>query len=229
VSKAAPHRPESRPADLARFPFDTDRIRVGPGVEYPSFVTGLIQGVFDAKVHASIEQSQAYGGLMAGASASADHASSQAGREAAHTGQEAAQGHPAHGRQPLLLTMALMGINRIVVTDGKVPSQKLKHISHHSGPAAVQAALAGEVDTTLKGPVLLLRQIRSGRLTPLTVGGGKRLAKRVAGCPHRMATARISSSPSAAPAAISRSTSASPSAARATARARSTLRRLGAL
>jgi len=66
-------------------------------VDFPGFVSGLIEGVFDANVDASVKQMQAYAGFMT------DEIR-----------------HPPHDRQQTLSTMALMGINRIVVTDGKI-------------------------------------------------------------------------------------------------------------
>ena len=51
---------------------------------------------------------------------------------------------------------------------------KLLHVPYR-GPAAVQATLTGEVDMTLEGAALLLPYIQSGRLTPLAVGGSRRL------------------------------------------------------
>jgi tripartite-type tricarboxylate transporter receptor subunit TctC len=52
---------------------------------------------------------------------------------------------------------------------------KLLNIAYRGGSAALQATLTGEVDMTLEGPALLLPHIRSGRLTPVAVGGSKRL------------------------------------------------------
>jgi hypothetical protein len=88
-------------------------------VDFPTFVTGLIQGVFDANVHACVEQMHAYGDLTAEASASVGHARVDLDAEGAHPDPSDAPRRLAHDRQPLLSTMALMGINRIVVTDGK--------------------------------------------------------------------------------------------------------------
>jgi tripartite-type tricarboxylate transporter receptor subunit TctC len=51
---------------------------------------------------------------------------------------------------------------------------KLQHIPYR-GPAAIQAAISGEVDMTLEGASLLLPHIRSGQLRPLAVGGRQRL------------------------------------------------------
>lgn len=51
---------------------------------------------------------------------------------------------------------------------------KLLHIPYR-GPAAIQAALAGDVNMTLEGAALLLPYIQSGQLVPLAVGGSRRL------------------------------------------------------
>lgn len=146
-------------------------------VDFPAFVSGLVQGVFKAVVDASIEQMQAYAELMAAAVKSteqfaSDHVSdgevrdqiaarypgqveidtSQPGparlriREDAgelDLGRDYGLGHSvdlsdrdseaalvaaaklelARSRQQMTATMMLLGINRIVVTDGKLTAK----------------------------------------------------------------------------------------------------------
>ena len=144
-------------------------------VNFPAFVSGLIQGVFQAIVDASIEQMEAYGDLVnsvtqAVGEFAADGISDAAARDwlaesypeclerDAESGGlrprprgdcaealprlrllpidgtlrklgpsdiekklvPAARRRLAAGRQQLLATMVLMGINRIVVTDGRI-------------------------------------------------------------------------------------------------------------
>jgi hypothetical protein len=80
-------------------------------VDFPEFVASLVQNVFHAIVDASIEQMKAYAELM---------------KEVGKTIDELAENHVsdasarqlARQRQQQLATMVLMGINRIVVTDG---------------------------------------------------------------------------------------------------------------
>lgn len=71
-------------------------------VDIPEFVADLIDGVFQAIVNASIEQMEAYGDLLKDATKSV------------------AEFEGSSRRQQRLATMVLMGINRIVVTDGRI-------------------------------------------------------------------------------------------------------------
>jgi hypothetical protein len=165
------------------------------GVNFPAFVSGLVEGVFHSIVKSSIEQMEAYGKLVADVSKSLnqfrdDNTTANQGRDhlveqfpdifqlqmpgeddpfgggfgdAAPTGPRvtlregvderqamarvnaslpldkpitkiddelveallvpAAQTQLATGRQQLLATMVMMGINRIVVTDGKIQAK----------------------------------------------------------------------------------------------------------
>jgi hypothetical protein len=140
-------------------------------VDFPKFVSGLVQGVFQAIVNASIQQMQAYGELLAATAKSTqdfadDHISDAQARDhlantnpglfqvdtsgdsaklalrdgvdpaevAAKLGQEVdladeeqeqnlvnqAKIKMAQQKQQNLAMMVLLGINRIVVTDGKI-------------------------------------------------------------------------------------------------------------
>jgi len=144
-------------------------------VDFPAFVSGLVQGVFKAVVDASIEQMRAYGELLSATAKTVDQfaqdhiTDGQArdyvagrypsavqvetdgdaparlrpkgdGEEAVDLGKafkvgrevdlnddesetalvNAARLEMAQSRQQLLATMVLLGINRIVVTDGRI-------------------------------------------------------------------------------------------------------------
>jgi hypothetical protein len=142
-------------------------------VDFPAFVSGLVQGVFKAVVDASIEQMKAYGELLSATAKTvdqfaSDHISEGQARDyianrypsavqvdtsgdtarlqpkdgsdavdlgkAFNVGQEvdlndeaselalvnAAKLEMARSKQQLLATMVLLGINRIVVTDGHI-------------------------------------------------------------------------------------------------------------
>ena len=146
-------------------------------VDFPGFVSGLIEGVFNAIVQASIDQMEAYGTLAQNVAKTADQymkdivtedqardylvesypdhleadMSGEQGRVTARRDADtgsmpdfmqdlglpfpidevdddiveeelvpAARKRMAIDRQQLLLTLVLMGINRIVVTDGKI-------------------------------------------------------------------------------------------------------------
>lgn len=139
-------------------------------VDFPNFVSGLVQGVFNAVVTASIQQMNAYAEMLAAVAKSVDqfaqdHISDDAARDFVaqrhgstferddagrlklrgdQDGAEAARAlkvkpgtdlsseegeralvasaklEMARSRQQLLATMVLMGINRIVVTNGKI-------------------------------------------------------------------------------------------------------------
>jgi hypothetical protein len=89
-------------------------------VDFPAFVSALVHGVFQAIVNASVQQMDAYAELLKEATKSID-AYIQDGDDdddlaAAPVTRRGARAN----RQELLATMVLMGINRIVVTDGVV-------------------------------------------------------------------------------------------------------------
>ncbi len=163
-------------------------------VDFPAFVSGLVQGVFKAVVDASIEQMQAYAELMAAAVKSteqfaSDHVSdgevrdqiaarypgqveidtSQPGparlriREDAgelDLGRDYGLGHSvdlsdrdseaalvaaaklelARSRQQMTATMMLLGINRIVVTDGKINAKVVFDIQADDSAARKSSA-----------------------------------------------------------------------------------------
>lgn len=76
---------------------------------FPGYVADLLDGVFDAIVDVSIQQMEAYADLLEGAGKEVDGSVDDSG-----TTRRAAQ------RQRLLATMVLMGVNRLVVTRGRV-------------------------------------------------------------------------------------------------------------
>lgn len=108
-------------------------------VNFPAFVSGLVEGVFQGIVNASIRQMEAYGELLAGVAKSLNAFVESASENRARdylTEQypdffKKAMKKPvppkarrlATARQQLLATMVLMGINRIVVTDGKISAK----------------------------------------------------------------------------------------------------------
>lgn len=81
-------------------------------VDFPGFVADVIEGVFGAIVDASIQQMEAYAGLLHGTAQSLD-----AFRDATVSDEfQAVRRRLATDRQQLLATMVLMGINRIAVS-----------------------------------------------------------------------------------------------------------------
>jgi len=109
-------------------------------VDFTAFVSSLIKGVFEAIVNVSIDQMKAYGKLVAAVSKSVDefrdeNVSENDARDyllkrapALHLAttakkKPAAIRRMATQRQQLLATMVMMGINRIVVTSGKIDAK----------------------------------------------------------------------------------------------------------
>lgn len=119
--------------------------------DFPEFVSGLIGGVFEAVVDASIEQMEANAELIAGVAASVDEfigddvsdaqararlvernpalqieapfnsrlfANVNIGASASNSNSNS-EANREGSRQQLLATMVMMGINRIVVSDGE--------------------------------------------------------------------------------------------------------------
>jgi hypothetical protein len=84
-------------------------------VDFPTFVADLIQGTFQAIVNASIEQMEAYTQLLESVAKSVDEFMHDLVCE-----DEETRRHLAQNRQQILATMVLMGINRIVVTEGRI-------------------------------------------------------------------------------------------------------------
>ena len=177
-------------------------------VDFPAFVSGLIQGVFRAIVDASMEQMKAYGELLAAVSKSVDQFADETvsegqardflasrypsavevdtsgetsrlklrpeAEDAAQLGQDfglanvdlddeaselqlvnAAKLEMARSRQQLMATMVLLGINRIIVTNGRInakvvfdmrasdeASRSAKAAMHDSESTQVAAAAA---------------------------------------------------------------------------------------
>lgn len=102
------------------------RERTAKAVDFPGFVSELVQGVFEAIVDVSIQQMKSYAEFLASVSKSIDefvddNSDDEGARDrlAVHRGAEAPRRDLAKGRQQQLATMVLMGINRIVVTDGR--------------------------------------------------------------------------------------------------------------
>jgi len=87
-------------------------------VDFPAFVSALIKGVFQAIVNASIEQMDAYATLLEEVALTVDQFVDEAGDD---DGTQLSRPRP--NRQQVLASMVLMGINRIVLTDGTVKSR----------------------------------------------------------------------------------------------------------
>jgi hypothetical protein len=116
---------------------DTDRLVAD--VNFPDFVSNLLNGVFDSIIDSSIRQMEAYAKLLAGVAKSLDQFADEniSDNEARdHLLDRLPQFFPksttrtkrrrvrlASSRQQLLATMVLMGINRIVVTDGRISAK----------------------------------------------------------------------------------------------------------
>jgi hypothetical protein len=90
-------------------------------VDFPQFVADLVEGTFDAIVDASVRQMEAYTQLLRNVAKSADEFLRDnvvdGGKDKSARRRLAAQ------RQQLLGTMVLMGISRIVVTDGRITAK----------------------------------------------------------------------------------------------------------
>ena len=113
--------------------------RLVADVDFPDFVSTLLNGVFDAIVDSSIRQMEAYAKLVAGVAKSLDEFTNEniSDNEArdhlldrlpqffskSSTRTKRRRVRLASSRQQLLSTMVLMGINRIVVTDGKISAK----------------------------------------------------------------------------------------------------------
>jgi hypothetical protein len=162
-------------------------------VDFPEFVSGLVKGVFNAVVDASIQQMQAYADMLAAVAKSVDQFANENISEAQARQHVAAQNPQlvqvengrltmrdsegdtaalaqtyrlssvdlsddsselalvnaaklelARQRQQLLSTMVLMGINRIVVTNGRINAKVVFDIT--ASDAAARKAHAGMSD-----------------------------------------------------------------------------------
>jgi len=116
--------------------------RLVADVNFPDFVSNLLNGVFDSIIDSSIKQMEAYAKLVAGVAKSLDEFANEniSENEARdHLSDRLPQFFPkgstrpkrrrvklASNRQQLLATMVLMGINRIVVTDGRISAKITK-------------------------------------------------------------------------------------------------------
>jgi len=114
--------------------------RLGQQVDFPEFIAGLLTGVFQAIVTYSIDQMKAYAELLARISKGLDRfrdeniSDKQAGAFLIEQCRDcfkvrrpkplSPKRRPATNRQQLLATMVMMGINRIVVTDGKIHADR---------------------------------------------------------------------------------------------------------
>lgn len=83
-------------------------------VDFPAFVADLIAGIFQPIVDSTVRQMEAYAELV-----------SQAASSIAQFSCEASDKPAARQRQQLIATMALMGINRIVVTGGRIRTRSV--------------------------------------------------------------------------------------------------------
>lgn len=117
-------------------------------VDFPDFVAGLIEGTFQAIVDGSVRQMKAYGELVKDVAASVeafgkDNVSAETTRDRliekyrpllgpdfppkrkrASPKKRGKARRLTPGRQQLLATMLLMGINRIIVTDGRIEPKR---------------------------------------------------------------------------------------------------------
>lgn len=137
-SRLLPAKQSQIARDTARVvDYLADSARLTQEVDFPAFVASLLKGVFEAIVNASIEQMEAYGKLVAAAGKSIDkfrdeNVSENDARDYLlerfpdlHSATKSKKKPPAirrlaTQRQQLLATMVMMGINRIVVTSGKI-------------------------------------------------------------------------------------------------------------
>ncbi len=92
-----------------------DAARAVDAVDFPAFVAGLVQGVFQAVVDASIQQMKAYAALVDGVARAVEAAAAEV-----RGATDEARRSLAKARQQQLATMVLLGINRIVVTNGEI-------------------------------------------------------------------------------------------------------------
>jgi hypothetical protein len=115
--------------------------RLVADVDFPDFVSSLLNSVFDGIVDSSIKQMEAYAKLVAGVAKSLDkftdkNISDNEARDhlqdrlphffQTSTRAKRSRVRLASTRQQLLSTMVLMGINRIVVTNGKISATVTK-------------------------------------------------------------------------------------------------------
>jgi hypothetical protein len=92
-------------------------------VDFPAFVSALVQGVFQTMVNASVQQLDAYRELLKEATKAIDAYIQDVDDDDDNTAVSATRRRAHADRQQLLATMVLMGINRIVVTDGVVKAR----------------------------------------------------------------------------------------------------------
>jgi hypothetical protein len=90
-------------------------------VDFPQFVAGLIEGTFGAIVDASVRQMEAYTELLRNVAKSVDEFLRDNVIDGRRTPSDRRK--LAETRQHVLATMVLMGINRLVVTDGRITAK----------------------------------------------------------------------------------------------------------
>lgn len=93
-------------------------------VDFPAFVSGLVKGVFTSIVNSSIRQMEAYSKMLEGIAKTVDDFKAEATDDAPREGL-------ARSRQQQLATMVLMGINRIVVTNGQINEKVVFDVKAH--------------------------------------------------------------------------------------------------
>jgi uncharacterized protein YgbK (DUF1537 family) len=97
-------------------------------VNFPTFVTALIEGTFDAIVDASVRQMEAYTELLRNVAKPVEEfmrdnlvdENGPDGRANDSWEVDSARRRLAANRQQVLTTMLMMGINRLVVTGGRI-------------------------------------------------------------------------------------------------------------
>jgi hypothetical protein len=112
----------------------TQMLQLENEVDFPAFVSGLIHGVFDAIVDASIQQMEAYGELLRHVAQSVDQFeqdnledtqddsldSSDDSDDEVKKKRFSARRRLSLNHQQALATQMMMGINRLVVTKGTI-------------------------------------------------------------------------------------------------------------
>lgn len=145
--------------------------RVIDAVDFPDFVAALVEGTFQAIVDGTIRQMKAYEQLIKDVASSVDAfgkdtVSADAARDrlinkyglrlgtdwppkSKRAGAKKARARSlSRNRQQLLATMVLMGINRIVVTDGRIGA-KLRRVAEDS-PTTTKTKPAGKVKDRMR-------------------------------------------------------------------------------
>lgn len=147
-------------------------------VDFPDFVSGLIQGVFQAIVDASIQQMEAYGELLAATAKSVSEFASD------HITDDQAREHVA-SRFPGAVRMeaAEEGGRRLVATDDGQGSPALSQYVRNSGPVDLSSAeseqklvLAAKLEMARQRQKLMALMVMLG-INRIVVTNGKINAK----------------------------------------------------